>query len=132
MFDKLRKRYVKLTPEEWVRQHFVNYLVDFLGYPQGFLSMETGIFVNGMRRRCDVVAYDSAARPLLLVELKAPHVPITQEVFDQAAVYNTRLQVRFFMLSNGLEHYCCRMDVENGRYQFVPKLLSYSELLAMS
>ena len=88
VFDTQRKRYVALTPEEWVRQHFVHYLTDCLGYPAARLAVEHQIALNGMKKRCDAVLFDTDARPLLIVEVKAPTVPITQAVFDQVAVYN--------------------------------------------
>ena len=128
VFDTQRKRYVALTPEEWVRQHFIHLLTGHLGYPAARLAVEHQIELNGMKKRCDAVFFATDARPLLIVEVKAPTVPITQAVFDQVAVYNLRLGVQFFMVSNGLEHYCCRVDRTHNRYDFLPALPTYGEL----
>lgn len=128
VFDTQRKRYVALTPEEWVRQHFIHLLTGHLGYPAARLAVEHQIELNGMKKRCDAVLFAPDARPLLIVEVKAPTVPITQAVFDQVAVYNLRLDVQFFMVSNGLEHYCCRVDRAHNRYDFLPALPTYGEL----
>lgn len=128
VFDTQRKRYVALTPEEWVRQHFIHLLIGHLGYPAARLAVEHQIELNGMKKRCDAVFFATDARPLLIVEVKAPTVPITQAVFDQVAVYNLRLGVQFFMVSNGLEHYCCRIDRAHNRYDFLPALPTYGEL----
>ena len=132
VFDTQRKRYVALTPEEWVRQHFIHYLTDCLGYPAARLAVEHQIALNGMKKRCDAVLFDTDARPLLIVEVKAPIVPITQAVFDQVAVYNLTLGVQFFMVSNGLEHYCCRVDRAHNRYDFLPALPTYEELISLT
>ena len=132
IFDSWRRRFVRLTPEEWVRQHMLRFLVDELGYPSGLLAVEYSIDVNGMRKRCDAVLFDTERRARLIVELKAPHVRLTQRVFDQVAVYNHRLGVDYFILSNGLEHYACRVDRQTGRYLFFPSLPDYSQLVRQS
>lgn len=131
VLDAQRKRYVTLTPEEWVRQHFIRFLIEEKGYPAALLAIEHSIELNGLRKRCDAVLFDSHAHPLLIIEFKAPTIAITQAVFDQVAVYNLKLNVRFFMISNGMQHYCCHIDQANCRYDFLPDIPSYSALLKM-
>ena len=130
IFDRFRKRYVKLTPEEWVRQHFLMYLIDNKGYPVGLMAVEQQLILHGMKKRCDAVLYDLQAKPQLIIELKAPNVPITQAVFDQVAVYNSKLKVDYFMISNGLEHYCCKVNTENASYDFFEGIPDYKDILS--
>ena len=128
IFDTQRKRYVSLTPEEWVRQHFIRFLIEEKGYPAAYLAIEKQLNMNGMKKRCDAILYNDHALPVLIIELKAPTVPITQTTFDQVAVYNAKLKVDFFMISNGIEHYCCKVDTNNSRYEFFAELPDYSNL----
>lgn len=129
IFDPLRAKWVVVTPEEWVRQHFVNYLTTRLGYPAGRMANEIQLSQNGRRRRCDTVVYDRYLQPLVIVEYKRPDVVITQAVFDQIARYNSVLTAPWLMVSNGLKHYCCRFDKETGRYTFVRGLPQYNCLV---
>ena len=129
IFDSQRKRYVSLTPEEWVRQHFIRFLIEEKGYPAAYLAVEKQLSLNGMKKRCDAILYNEHALPILIIELKAPSVPITQTTFDQVAVYNAKLKVDFFMISNGIEHYCCKVDTINSQYKFFPELPEYSKLI---
>ena len=129
IFDSQRKRYVSLTPEEWVRQHFIRFLIEEKGYPAAYLAVEKQLSLNGMKKRCDAILYNEHALPILIIELKAPSVPITQTTFDQVAVYNAKLKVDFFMISNGIEHYCCKVDTLNSQYKFFPELPEYSKLI---
>ena len=128
IYDFLRRKYVALTPEEWVRQHFVHYLVDHLGYPKGLLGNEIALRVGEKRLRCDTVVYDRQLRALMIVEYKAPDVELTPQVMDQVMSYNALLRVGCVVLSNGLEHYCCRMDYEKKEYSFVRNIPLYNEL----
>ena len=128
IFDTQRKRYVALTPEEWVRQHFIRFLIEVKGYPAALLAIEKQLDMNGMRKRCDAILYDNDANPILIIELKAPNVPISQSTFDQVAVYNAKLKVDFFMVSNGIEHFCCKVNVENARYEFFSEIPSFSQI----
>lgn len=128
IFDPLRKAYVTLTPEEWVRQHFVNFLTNFKGYPATLMANEVAIMLNGMKRRCDTVVYDKELRPRVIVEYKAPSVKITKEVFAQISRYNLTLQVDYLIVSNGLRHYCCKMDYEKGSYTFLQEIPEYSKI----
>jgi len=129
IFDSQRRRYVSLTPEEWVRQHFLRFLIEEKGYPAAYLAVEKQLSMNGMKKRCDAILYNEQALPILIIELKAPNVPITQTTFDQVAVYNAKLKVDYFMISNGIEHYCCKVDNLNSKYKFFPELPDYSKLV---
>lgn len=128
IFDPLRRKYVALTPEEWVRQHFVNFLITCKGYPGSLLANEMAISLNGTTKRCDSVLFDRNGQPLMIVEYKAPTVKVTAKVFDQIARYNIVLKVKFLIVSNGLEHYCCKVDYQNNRCTFIQGIPSYEEL----
>ena len=128
IFDVIRKRYVALTPEEWVRQHFVHYLVAHKHYPPGLVANEISLTLNGTAKRCDTVVYDRQARPRVIVEYKAPHIEITQAVFDQITRYNMVLKVDYLIVSNGMQHYCCRMDYEHQSYIFLQDIPDYNNL----
>lgn len=119
IFDVIRRQYVALTPEEWVRQHFVHFLISHKGYPQALMANEVQLKLNGMSRRCDTVIYDRTLRPRVIVEYKAPTVDITQQVFDQICRYNKVLQVEYLIVSNGLAHYCCKMNYATRSYTFL-------------
>ena len=131
IFDVLRRRYVALTPEEWVRQHFTNFLLKEKGYPQGLLANEIQINLNGTKKRCDTVLYRRDLTPQMIVEYKAPSVEITQAVFDQITRYNMVLKVDYLVVSNGLEHYICRMDYNDKKYLFLEEIPDYSDLLTI-
>lgn len=128
IYDTLRRKYVKLTPEEWVRQHFVHMLVERKGYPGALMANEVALKVGEKQLRADTVLYDSRLRPHMIIEYKAPHVAITQAVFDQIATYNLLLRVDYLVVSNGLSHYCCRMDYENRQYRYLQDIPLYAEL----
>lgn len=128
VFDPLRRRFVRLTPEEWVRQHFTAFLIHEKGYPAGLLGNEVSLSLNGTARRCDSVLYGLDRKPRMIVEYKAPSVSLTQKVFDQICRYNIVLRVEWLVVSNGLHHACCRVDIEKGTYEFVPQVPSYQDL----
>lgn len=128
IFDFLRKRYVALTPEEWVRQHYTHWLVEHKGYPQGLLGNEIALKCGQKTLRCDSILYNKEAQPLVIIEYKAPTVPLTQRVFDQISTYNLLLHVDFLMISNGLQHFCCRMDYEAQTYHFMQEIPDYTAL----
>ena len=128
IFDVIRRRYVALTPEEWVRQHFTHFLLKEKGYPQGLLANEVQINLNGTRKRCDTVLYNRDLTARMIVEYKAPTVEITQAVFDQITRYNMVLKVDYLIVSNGMQHYCCRMDYENQSYTFLQDIPDYKSL----
>ncbi|MBD5175020.1 MAG: type I restriction enzyme HsdR N-terminal domain-containing protein [Bacteroidales bacterium] len=126
IYDALRRKWVALTPEEWVRQNFVNFLVTERGYPAALMANEVEIKLNGLSRRCDTVVYDTRLQPRVVVEYKAPSVAITQKVFDQIARYNIVVNAGVLIVSNGLRHYCCRFDGEG--YRFLCDVPPYAQL----
>lgn len=128
IFDFLRRKYVTLTPEEWVRQHFVHYLVDHKGYPKALLANETELRVGEKRLRCDTLLYNRELKPRMIIEYKAPTIKIQQKTFDQISVYNLLLRVDYLVVSNGLQHYCCQMDYAHQSYQFLEALPDYDSL----
>ncbi|MDA3879720.1 MAG: type I restriction enzyme HsdR N-terminal domain-containing protein [Prolixibacteraceae bacterium] len=128
IFDESRKKYVALTPEEWVRQNCLIYLRDYKGFPGSLLTVEKSIKVNNREFRYDIVAYNKKTEPVLLVECKAPDVKIDQKVFDQIAVYNIRLKVPYLLVTNGMNHYCCRVDFESGVYSFLTEVPNYTDI----
>lgn len=128
VFDRLRKRYVALTPEEWVRQHFVEYLIEAKQFPAALMANEVSLTQNGIKRRCDTLVADREGKPLVIVEYKSPEIEITQQVFDQIVRYNMVLHARYLMVSNGMTHYCCQIDYENTTYSFLSEIPCYEEL----
>lgn len=129
ILDEVRKKYLVLAPEEWVRQHCVKFLHQTKDFPLSLLAIEKQIKVNTMARRCDIVAYKSDGTPLLIVECKAPNVKITRDVFEQIAAYNTRLKVEYLFVTNGLQHFCCRIDFENNKAEFIKDIPNYDDLM---
>lgn len=126
IMDELRKKYVVLTPEEWVRQHIVQYLINFKNYPKALISLEKGLKVNELLKRSDVLVYDNNTEPLLLIECKAPEVKISQDVFDQAARYNSVYKVKYILITNGLEHFCAEIEHSNSSYKFLNDIPSFN------
>lgn len=125
VFDEIRKKFVILTPEEWVRQHVVHYLMIEKSYPKSLINVEKLLKINGMTRRYDVVVFNSDGSILILVECKAPHIKINQETFDQIARYNLTMKADYLMITNGDNHYFCQMDYENQKYIFLQDLPEY-------
>lgn len=128
IFDRLRKKFIILTPEEWVRQHFVNYLINHKGFPESLMANEIGITLNGTRRRCDTVVFDKHGSPMVIVEYKASSIVISQSTFDQIVRYNMVLHARYLIVSNGMNHYCCHIDYDNMSYDFLKEVPDYSDL----
>ncbi|UUV21152.1 type I restriction enzyme HsdR N-terminal domain-containing protein [Paenimyroides aestuarii] len=122
IFDEIRKKYVLLTPEEWVRQHVVRFLIDVKNYPKSYINVEKVVKINNMNKRYDVVVFAPNGSIFLLVECKEPNVKINQTVFDQIARYNLSLNAAFLMVTNGLNHYYCKLDYKNSKYQFLADL----------
>lgn len=118
VFDPIRKKWVLLLPEEWVRQHVIQYLMRDRGYPDGLIAIEKGFAYQGMPQRADVIAYDRKGSPALLVECKAPHIAVDQSVFDQVARYNQVIRARYLYVTNGLQHYCSEIDWRAQKYHF--------------
>ena len=128
IFDKTRRRYVSLTAEEWVRQHFLMYLHLHLGYPLSTMAVEKSIKVNRMPRRFDIVVYIRSGKPGMLVECKAPEIELTQDVLDQAGRYNLSLNVPYIIITNGMKHLCCRFDEQERSWKFLEMIPRYSDL----
>ena len=122
IFDVVRKKFVVLTPEEWVRQHVVHYLHEALNYPLSWINVEKQLKVAGLTKRYDVVVYDPAGKVHLMVECKAPSVSINQDTFDQIARYQMALQAKYLMVTNGMEHFYCQLLPEEKGYRFLPSL----------
>lgn len=128
IYDILRKRYVALTPEEWVRQSFIHYIIKYKNYPQALLANEMAISLHGTNKRCDSVLFTSQMQPKMILEYKAPSIPITQKVFDQITRYNMVLHVEYLIVSNGLQHFCCKLDIKENRYTFLEDIPAYEKL----
>ena len=128
IIDPVPRKNVALTPQECVRQHFVNYLITHKGYPKELLANEVPLKLNGTSKRCDSVAYNRFLAPLMIVEYKAPSIEITSAVFDQIVRYNMVLHVRYLAVSNGISHFCCKIDYENLTYSFLEGIPEYKEL----
>lgn len=128
IFDVIRRRYVALTPEEWVRQHFVHFLIAYKGYPSSLLANEVMIRLNGTTKRCDTVLYRRDLSARMIIEYKAPHVEVTQQVFEQITRYNMTLKADYLIVSNGMQHYCCRMNYEQQNYSFLKDIPDYKLL----
>jgi len=128
LFDVIRKKNIIITPEEWVRQHFVQYLINQKNYPKTLIKLEGGHKLNGMAKRSDIVVYKPSGEKILLVECKAPSVPIDQKTFDQVARYNMVHQINIIAVTNGLQHYYCHIDFKAGDYRFIDELPDYRDL----
>lgn len=125
IFDIVRKKYVSLTPEEWVRQHFVHYLIEEKKYPISLIAIEKKLTINNLTKRTDILIFTSEGKPNIIVECKAPNVKLTQNSFDQVARYNLKLDANYLIVSNGLEHYFCFMDFKKERYVFLETIPNY-------
>ena len=128
IFDPLRRKEVVLTPEEWVRQHFVHFLITTRSYPSERIANEVNINVNATSKRCDTVVYDDYLQPLVIIEYKAPDVIISGKVFNQISCYNSALHVPFLIVSNGFSHYCCSIDYQSMESRFLEDIPSYAEI----
>jgi len=126
IFDSIRKKFILLTPEEWVRQHVVEFLLNEKKYSKSLINVEKVVKVNGMNKRYDVIVFNSDGSIFLLIECKAPEVKIDQKTFDQIARYNLILNAQYLMVTNGLNHYFCEMDFENEKYTFLKELPEFN------
>ena len=125
IFDSIRKKFVILQPEEWVRQHCIQYLTEKKNYPKSLINVEKSLLINSLQKRYDIVIFNTDGSIHIIVECKAPDVPINQHTFDQIAKYNSVLNASFLMLTNGLNHYYCQMDFKAGQYQFLKDIPDY-------
>jgi predicted type IV restriction endonuclease len=128
IFDDIRKKFIILTPEEWVRQHTVQFLLQEKNYPKSYLNVEKLIKINDINKRYDIVVFQPNGNIFLLIECKAPEVNITQNTFDQIARYNLKLNAKYLMVTNGLNHYFCQMDFEKEQYVFLKELPDFTNL----
>ena len=125
IFDKLRKKYFVLTPEEWVRQHFVQYLITVKRYPETLIALEKQFIINNRKKRTDILIFNNTGNHNVVVECKAPSVKITQDTFDQIARYNLKLKANYLIVTNGLDHFYCKMDYDNETYIFLKDIPAY-------
>ena len=128
IFDEIRKKYVVLTPEEWVRQHFINYLVTEKYYPRGLLAVEVMFKMNKLLRRADILVYNKKGEPVLIVECKAPEVSISGAVFDQIVSYNLKFRLKYIVVTNGLKHFACSINPETGKWSFLDSIPEYESI----
>ena len=126
VLDELRKKKLVLTPEEWVRQHFVQFLIREKKYPRSLMKLEGGLKLNSMQKRSDILLFNSSGEKVMLVECKAPSVKISQDTFDQVARYNFTHRVKYLVVSNGMQHFCAEIDLEKKSYNFLRELPEYS------
>ena len=128
IFDSYRQKYVRLTPEEWIRQHFLEYLVRVCRYPASLIAVEMAFQYQEMRRRADVVVHDRIGRPFLMAECKAQDVKIAQSTFDQVSRYNRVVGARYLAVTNGISHYCWQVDTATGSYQFLDGIPQFRQM----
>lgn len=129
IFDPQRHRFVTLTAEEWVRQHFVLFLIHHLGYPNSLIANEISLSIGGITRRCDTVVYSPTdGKPLIIVEYKAPNIAITQGVFEQIRSYNSVLHAEYLIVSNGMKHFCCHIDYHTLTASFLPQIPDWESI----
>lgn len=128
IFDIVRKKYVSLTPEEWVRQNFIHYLIDVKGFPKSLIAVEHSLKLNKMRKRADIAVFGTKGKALLIVECKASSIKINQSVFDQIARYNMTLKVKYLVITNGLEHYACQIDFKKNSYIFLEEIPTFDRV----
>ena len=128
ILDVLRRKYVTLTPEEWVRQHFVHYLIEHLGYPPTLLQNEVELRCGEKKLRCDSILYRNDGTARMIIEYKAPNIAITQKVFDQITVYNLMLHVDYLIVSNGIDNYCCKINADDRTYVFLNEIPHYNNI----
>ena len=125
IFDEVSKKYLKLTPEEWVRQNFIKYLNKEKKYPIGLMGVEKIVKYNNLKTRADIVLYNTRGVAEIIVECKSPDVKITQDTFYQIAIYNSKLKVQYLIVTNGINHYCCKMDYHTNKVKFLEEIPTY-------
>jgi len=126
IFDILRKKNVVLTPEEWVRQNYIQYLIHEKKYPKTLIAIEKQLKINNLIKRTDILIFDKNGNPNIIVECKAPSIKIAQDTFDQIARYNLKLQAKYLIVTNGLEHFYCKMNYQQMKYDFLKEIPNYS------
>jgi hypothetical protein len=128
ILDELRRKYVRLTPEEWVRQNFIKYIIEDREFPKGLIAIEMAVDISKNKNRCDVVCFNKEGKAVLIIECKAPKVKITKEVFDQAARYNMNLKTQYVIMTNGLNHYCCKVDYDKRSVTYLKEIPKFKEI----
>lgn len=128
IFDSFRKKFLQLTPEEWVRQNFAQYLVHERSYPAGRIVLEKSLKYNKLNKRCDILVYNKEGEPVLLVECKAPEIKIVSSIFDQIAIYNVNFKVKYLIVTNGLNHYCAQVNFTKKSIDFLNEIPEYEKL----
>lgn len=129
IYDILRRKHVALTPEEWVRQHFIHYMIECKSYPASLMANEVGLKYGSKSLRADTVLYNRSLKPIMIMEYKAPDIAITRNVFDQISAYNLLLHVDYLIMSNGMQHYCCKMDYDRRSYTFLTDIPDYPDII---
>ena len=132
IFDQFRKKYIVITPEEWVRQHFSRYLVESLGYPPGLIGIEVMFRMNELSRRVDIMVYGKMGNPLMMIECKSPDVKLDRKVFDQIVEYNMKFRLSCLVVTNGIDHYACSIEWDRKSYSFLSEIPDYVSLLKMA
>jgi hypothetical protein len=128
IFDSIRKKHLVLTPEEWVRQHFIAFLINNKNFPGSLLQIEGGLNLNQTKKRSDILAFNKLGEKLMIIECKAPSIKITQATFDQAARYNSIYKAKWLAVTNGLQHYYAQIDHEKQKFMFIEELPNYKDL----
>ena len=131
ILDQLRRKFVKLTPEEWVRQNFVQYLINEGKYPPGLIGTEVMFRLNKLKRRVDILIHDRSGKPVMIVECKAPEVKIDDKIFDQIVCYNMQFKVPYIIVTNGMDHYACKIDHNENKYEFLLVIPLYEDILSL-
>ena len=131
ILDALRRKYVKLTPEEWVRQNFVQYLINEGKYPQGLIGIEVFFRFNKLIRRVDILVHNRSGEPILIVECKSPDIELNEKVFEQIATYNMNYKVPYLIVTNGIHHYACKIDLKEKKIEYLLVIPLYEELLSL-
>ena len=131
ILDPLRRKFVKLTPEEWVRQNFVQYLINEGKYPRGLLGIEVLFRLNKLKRRTDILVHDRSGKPLMIVECKAPDIDLDEKVFEQIANYNFKYKLPYLIVTNGMHHYACKIDQKEKKIEYLLVIPLYEELLSL-
>lgn len=129
IFDEIRKKYVFLTLEEWVRQHFIVFMTEYKGFPRSLIGVEVPVSINNLKKRCDIVFYNSSGKSLILVECKAPEIVLNKNVFDQIGIYDMVISAGYFIVTNGLAHYCFKATSDKSKFEFLKEIPSYHELI---
>ena len=128
IFDSIRKKWLLLTPEEWVRQHFAMFLINQKKYPASLMAIEKGLKVNNLAKRTDIVQYNKQGNPIVIVECKAPKIKITEDTFAQAAMYNLQMKVDYLIMTNGITHFCCKIDNVTHKLQYLKDIPMFDDL----